>query len=133
MQLEDYFEFETFATPIGPVERIRIKGHRIDIEHVVGYFKEGFSPETILQEMYPTLNLEKIYATILYYLANKDKLEEYIRRGDEIGEHYYQEYLKQPESDVMRRLKALKAARAQQAPSAFTTNTPIQPSAIVIK
>ena len=37
------------------------------------------------------------------------------------------------ESDVMRLLKALKAARAQQAPSAFTTNTPIQPSAIVIK
>ena len=35
MQLEDNFEFETFDSKFGPVERIRIKGHRIAIEHVI--------------------------------------------------------------------------------------------------
>src|SRR4051794_34380025 len=89
MQLEDYFDFETIDTKFGRVERIRIKGHRIGIEHVVGYFKEGFSPEMIACDVYPSLNLEKIYATILYYEANKEKVEAYIRRGDEVGDQYF--------------------------------------------
>ena len=119
MQLEDYFEFETVDTEFGPVERIRIKGHRIGIEHVIGFAKEGSSPEAILRDIYPSLSLEKIYATLLYYETNKERIEAYIRRGDEIGAKYYQEYLKQPESDVVRRLKALKAAPQQNgAPAA---------------
>ena len=47
------------------------------------------------------LSLEKIYATILYYLANHERIDEYIRRGDEIGERFYQDSLTQPESDLM--------------------------------
>ena len=35
MQLEDYFEFENLPSKFGQVERIRIKGHRISIEHVL--------------------------------------------------------------------------------------------------
>jgi len=35
MQLEDYFDFETCETKFGPVERIRIKDHRISIEYVI--------------------------------------------------------------------------------------------------
>ncbi|MBI1832300.1 MAG: DUF433 domain-containing protein [Planctomycetes bacterium] len=130
MQLEDYFEFETFETQFGLIERVRIKGHRIGIEHVVGYFKEGFSPETIVRDVYPSLNLEKVYATLLYYEANKEKVEEYIRRGDEIGDKFYEESLKQPETDALRRLKALKAARRQTAvpPAQSTTSSPTEPS-----
>jgi uncharacterized protein (DUF433 family) len=109
MQLEEYFDFETHESKFGPVQRIRLKGHRISIEHVVQYFKEGFSPETICREIYPSLSLEKVYASITYYLHNKDAIEEYIRRCDEIGDKYYQEYLAQPEPDVVKRLRALKA------------------------
>jgi len=111
------------------VDRIRIKGHRISIEHVLEYFKQGFSPETILRDVYPSLNLEKIYATILYYEANKEKVEEYIRRGDKLGDQYYQEYLQQPESEVVRRLKAIKAAREQQKAPLQTPQSPSSPSA----
>ena len=113
MQLEDYFDFETVKTDFGPVDCIRIKGHRIGIEHVLGCYKEGHSPETIVRDVYPLLNLEKIYATILYYLANKEKIEEYIRQGDEVGEKYYQQWLQQPETEAMRRIRAIKAARQQ--------------------
>ena len=61
MELENYFDF---------VEKdvIRIKGNRIDIEIVLEDYLEGASPEEILLR-YPTLNLEKIHATILYYLS----------------------------------------------------------------
>jgi uncharacterized protein (DUF433 family) len=111
MQLEEYFDFETHETKFGPVQRIRLRGHRISIEHVIQYFKEGFSPETICREIYPSLSLEKVYASITYYLHNKDVIEEYIRSGDEIGDKYYQEHLAQPEPDVVKRLRAAKAER----------------------
>ncbi|MYA70794.1 DUF433 domain-containing protein [Candidatus Poribacteria bacterium] len=61
MELEDYFDFVQ-------EDVIRIKGNRIDIEIVLEDYLEGASPEEILLR-YPTLNLEKIHATILYYLA----------------------------------------------------------------
>ena len=129
MQLEDCFEFETVATKFGPVEKIRIKGHRIGIENVIGFFKDGFSPETILRDVYPSLSLEEIHAVILYYEANKERVEAYIRRGDEVGDKFYQEHLQQPESEVVRRMKELKAARqsaalAPPAPSQTPTNVP---------
>jgi len=113
MQLEDYFEFESLETPHGPVERIRIKGHRISIEHVLDHYKAGYSPETIVRDIYPTLDLEKVHATITYYLHNKDRVEEYIRQGNRVAEAYYQEYLQQEIPEAVKRIQALKA-RSQQ-------------------
>ncbi len=61
MQLEDYFDF---LTP----EDIRIRGHRIGIETVLyEYIHRRQTPEHIAAE-FPTLSLEEVYATILYYL-----------------------------------------------------------------
>ena len=111
MQLEDYFEFEKFETKHGPVERIRIKGHRIAIERVVELFKQGLSPERI-RHNFPTLNLEKVYATITYYLANQQAVDDYIVRGEEIADAFYQEWLANP-NPATERLRALKALREQ--------------------
>jgi len=91
MQLEDYFEFEKFDTKFGEVERIRIKGTRIRIEVVIEDFNEGMEPRQI-QEQYPTLNLEQVYATIVYYLHNKAQVDEYNRHGEAVAEAYYREY-----------------------------------------
>lgn len=101
MQLEDYFDF------VDPLE-IRIKGHRIGPEHVMRYFHEGYSPEQIAQE-YPGLSLEKIYATITYYLHNKAEMDTYMAQQDALAEQEYQEYLAQEPSPVVKRLRALKA------------------------
>jgi uncharacterized protein (DUF433 family) len=92
MRLEDYFEFEKFDTKFGEVQRIRIKGHRIAIEHVLEQFKAGMQPDQIQREVYPTLTLEEVYATITYYLHNQAAVDEYIRKGEAIAEAYYQEY-----------------------------------------
>jgi uncharacterized protein (DUF433 family) len=94
VQLEDYFEFETFDSKFGPIERIRIKEHRIAIENVIEYFNQGMEPGQIAREIYPTLSLEQVYATITYYLHNKAEVEAYIQRGERIADAWYQEYLK---------------------------------------
>ena len=105
MQLEEYFDF------IGP-NTIRIKGHRIGIEHVVERYHDGFSPEQIAQE-FPGLGLEQIYATITYYLHNKAEVDTYIVRINKIREQEYQEWAANP-SPLTLKMRALKAQREQQ-------------------
>ena len=52
VDLQEYFE--VFDTGV-----VRIKGHRLGIEHIVEYYREGYSPEQIAHE-FPGLRLEKI-------------------------------------------------------------------------
>jgi uncharacterized protein (DUF433 family) len=71
MRIEEYFDF------LAP-DDIRIKGHRIGIETVLdSYLHHGMTAEQI-QEAYPSLSLEEVYATILYYLHNRDQVTEYL-------------------------------------------------------
>ena len=111
MQLEDYFEFEMFETRLGPVERIRLKGHRIAVEHLLAPYLEGDSPERIYQNYRHSLTLEQVYATITYYLHNKARLDAYLKRGQEVEAADYQEYLKQEPPEVVKRMRALAAKR----------------------
>ena len=105
MQLEDYFEF------LDP-DDIRIKGHRIGIDNVIQYYLQGYSPEEIIDEL-PSLNLEKIYATLAYYLHNRVEIDAYMLRLAKWREQRYQESLANP-SRLMQRLRALKAQREQE-------------------
>lgn len=88
MQLEDYFTFLKS-------DDIRIKGHRIGIDNVLFYFQEGYTPEEI-KAIYPDLSLEEIYATITYYLHNKDEVDSYLDRVHLWKETRYQESLQNP-------------------------------------
>ena len=77
MQIEDCFDFFEDGD-------IRIRGHRIGIEDVLyEYLCNDQTPEE-LAIRFPTLNLEQIYATILYYLHNKESISRYM---DEWAEH----------------------------------------------
>ena len=88
MELESYFDFVQ-------EDVIRIKGNRIGIEIVLEDYLEGASPEEILLR-YPTLSLEKIHATILYYLAKKEKVEAYLERARQLDEAAGLEQLRNP-------------------------------------
>ena len=88
MELENYFDFVQ-------EDVIRIKGNRIDIEIVLEDYLEGASPEEILLR-YPTLNLEKIHATILYYLAKTEEVEAYLERVRQLDEEASHEQLRNP-------------------------------------
>lgn len=114
MQLEDCFEFETFDTKFGPVERIRIKDHRIAIEHVIELYNQGVTAEKIIELSFPSLTLAEVYATITYYLHNQDRVDEYIRKNWDYSETFYQDYLQQEPSPVVKRLRALKEERSRE-------------------
>lgn len=102
MQLEEYFE-------ILEQDDIRIKGHRIGIDNVLNYHLKGCSPEEIL-EHFPTLNLEKIYATLTYYYHNQQLVDSYLERIKQWKETHYQESLNNP-SPLRQRLKQIKDER----------------------
>lgn len=71
MQLEDYFEFLA-------ADDIRVKGTRVGIESILyEYIYRQRPPEEIVKHFY-TLTLEQVYATILYYLHNKEAVSQYI-------------------------------------------------------
>jgi uncharacterized protein (DUF433 family) len=106
MQLEDYFEF------LDP-DDIRIKGHRIGIDDVIKYYLDGYSPDQILEEL-PSLNLEKIYATLTYYLQNRRQMDAYMLRLAKWREARYQEWLAKEPSEVVKRVRAIKAQREQE-------------------
>ena len=103
MQLEDYFDF------LAP-DDIRIKGSRIGIESVLyEYIHREQSPEAIAIR-FPTLTLEQVYATILYYLHNRERIEAYIADWLEYGRRMREEQDRNP-PPVIVRLRALKADR----------------------
>jgi hypothetical protein len=73
---------------------------------------DGYSPDQILEEL-PSLNLEKIYATLTYYLQNRRQMDAYMLRLAKWREERYQEWLANP-SPLALRLRAIKAQREQE-------------------
>jgi hypothetical protein len=58
----------------------------------------------------PTLSLEKIHATITWYLHNKLQVDAYLIRLEEEQEKCYQEFQANPPA-IVQKLKAEKAKR----------------------
>lgn len=102
MLLEEYFDF------IAP-DDIRIKGHRIGIDNVLHYYLEGYSPEEIAANL-PSLSLEEIHATIIYYLRNRAQIDAYLSRLSAWREARYQEWRAKP-SPLIERLRNVRSQR----------------------
>ncbi|MCP4346170.1 MAG: DUF433 domain-containing protein [Desulfobacterales bacterium] len=103
MQLEDYFDFHS-------KNDIRIKGHRIGIESVLyEYIHRARTPEEIA-EHFPTLSLEQIYASVLYYLHNKAQIHTYITEWLEHTDRMLAEQEQNPTPAILR-LRKIKAER----------------------
>lgn len=107
MQLENYFDF------LAP-DDIRLKGSRVGIESVLyEYIYREQTPEAMVKR-FPTLTLEQVYATILYYLHNREKVEGYLLDWLEYGRRAREEQERNPPPVVLR-LCALKAERQKAA------------------
>lgn len=103
MQLEDYFDF------LAPND-IRLKGHRIGIESVLyEYIHRAQTPEEITVR-FPTLSLEEIHATILYYLQHKEQIDAYIAAWIEYEDRMTVEQNRNP-TPTRIRLSKIKAER----------------------
>ncbi|MEZ4864402.1 MAG: DUF433 domain-containing protein [Caldilineaceae bacterium] len=106
MQIEDYFDF---ASP----EQIQIKGHRILIDDVLHeYIHNAMTPDE-LAERFPTLTLEEIYATLLYYVRNKAEIDRYLTANLEYAHQCWLEQQAHPTPDMVR-LRKIRAERKAQ-------------------
>jgi len=106
MQFEDYLEF------VEP-DIIRLKGHRIFLEHIVERWLKGYTPEHIVHEL-PTLTLEEVYVTIAYYLHNRVSIDAYLERARQLAEEQMRQADEHPDA-VTLRLRALKQQRQEHA------------------
>lgn len=103
MQLEDYFNFLA-------LDDIRLKGTRIGIETILfDYLFRARTPEEIAN-IYPSLTLEQVYATILYYLHNKNAVDTYMTDWLEWAERMREEQRRNP-PPVAEKLRKLRAKR----------------------
>jgi uncharacterized protein (DUF433 family) len=106
MQLEDYFNF------LRP-DDIRVKGTRIGIETILyDFIHRARTPEQILQS-YPSLTLEQIYATITYYLHNKEAVSAYLADWLEWNHQQWKAQELNPPPGIIR-LRKLKAELESQ-------------------
>jgi uncharacterized protein (DUF433 family) len=58
-----------------------LKGTRISLDSVVYSFLNGESPESIAQN-FPLLSLEQVYGAIAFYLANREIVDAYLKKGE---------------------------------------------------
>lgn len=103
MQLENYFAFLS-------EDDIRLKGTRVGIETILyDYIHRQRSPE-IIAGTYPSLTLEQVYATILYYLQNKEAISKYLADWLEWGRGMRKQQDTDP-SPARQKLRKLKEER----------------------
>lgn len=62
-------------------EEYWIEGTRISLDSVVYSFLNGESPESIAQN-FPLLSLEQVYGAIAFYLANRELVDAYLKKGE---------------------------------------------------
>ena len=106
MELENYFDFQRH-------DDIRIRGTRVGIETVLyDYLFRARTPEEIA-DTYKTIDLEQVYATILYYLQNKDAVTQYLEEWLEWGHEQRKAQALNPPPAV-ERLRKLKAERSSK-------------------
>jgi uncharacterized protein (DUF433 family) len=105
MQLEEYFDFQS-------PDDIRIRGTRVGIENVLyEYIHREQRPEKIV-ERFPSVTLEQVYATILYYLHNRETVSAYVADWLEYCLDTEKKYDRHPPA-LVERMKRLKEAERE--------------------
>jgi uncharacterized protein (DUF433 family) len=67
MNLPDFFAQDKY-------DYIHLAEHRIGLIHVVDLYREGYSPEMLLDH-FPTLSLALIHKVIAFYLENQTEVD----------------------------------------------------------
>jgi uncharacterized protein (DUF433 family) len=108
----------TMTVPLRTDEHgaIRIGTTRVLLELVIHAYYLGETPEGIV-DSYPSLKTADVYAVIGYYLANREKIDAYVRRRDAQAEQILQdmEANMTPEARALRtRLRAYQEHQADR-------------------
>jgi uncharacterized protein (DUF433 family) len=54
--------------------RLRVNGTRITVNQLVVWYRQGYTPEEIVDQ-YPHLTLAQVYTALAYYHANREEIE----------------------------------------------------------
>jgi len=81
----------------------RVGGTRVSLDSVVSVFKQGLSPESIV-DCYSALTLEQVYGAIAFYLRNQKEVDAYIEELDRREELAVQES-RRKNGDLIARIK----------------------------
>lgn len=80
-----------------------VAGTRVSLDSVLVNFREGASPEKIVQA-FSTLKLSQVYGAIAYYLENEQLIDAYLAEGQRFFESAPQ--LSQTNPELFARLEA---------------------------
>ncbi len=64
---------------------VRVGSSRVTLDTVVAAFREGMTPEGIV-EQYPSLRLAEVYSVIGYVLRHPEQVETYLRERERLAE-----------------------------------------------
>ena len=99
---------------------IRLKGTRVGIETILDeYIHNGKLPVVIADHYYNSLTVEKVYATILYYLQNREKVGAYLDDYLRFCQMAREEQTKNPSPAVVR-LRELIAEKRANSNTSYT-------------
>ena len=126
--LEDNFTFLA-------EDDIRVKGTRVGIETVLyEYIYNSKTPEVIADHYYHSLTVEQVYATLLYYFQNQEKVGAYFADYLNYCQTAREEFDKNPPPGVVRLRKLIAEKRANSDipdptnPENDTASTPQSPT-----
>ena len=88
-----------------------IEGTRISLDSVVYAFRQGLSPESIV-ESFPLLILEQVYGAIAFYLANRAEIDAYLEAEEAVFDAMPQP-LQTNDPALYNKLMVAKTARQQ--------------------
>ncbi len=91
---------------------IRLKGTRVGIETILYEYIDNSRPPEVIVSHYYTPTLEQIYATILYYLQNEEKVGTYLENYLEYCRKAREEQNKNPSPAVIRMRKLIAERKA---------------------
>ncbi len=107
---------------------IRLKGTRVGIETILYEYIDNSRPPEVIADHYYTPTLEQVYATILYYLQNQEKVGTYLEDYLEYCRTAREEYEKDPPPGAIRLRELIAESKNgsdnSQYDSASTTQSP---------
>ena len=92
----------------------RVGNTRVMLDGIVHGHLMGISPET-MQEQFPALTLEEVYGTIAFYLGNREEINAYLARQQQVWDYWKAKSEENP-SPVVQRLRSMRHAETREQP-----------------
>lgn len=105
---------ENLETPASPLRvdetgTVRVGNSRVTLDSLVAQYHLGVGPEEIALR-FPTLSLPDVYASITFYLANRDRVDAYLAKRElQAAELKDKIQAERPQAGIRERLLARRA------------------------